>query len=140
MGGSNKGCWTIGEVEQLTGISKREIKYCIEQGLIRPERKSASGYWLYGEREVERLRMAVLCRRLDIPNPAIRELLSSPTVRWRPALERQILRLREQRSRTETRLDTAMWLLEHLSEPECVETALLRYREGLLRDAVPVEK
>ena len=33
---------TIGEVEKLTGIPKRKLKYFIEQGLVQPSQKSES--------------------------------------------------------------------------------------------------
>ena len=36
---------TIGEVERL--IPKRTIKYYVERGILVPDCKSVSGYWLY---------------------------------------------------------------------------------------------
>ena len=63
---------TIGEVEKLTGIPKRELKYFIEQRLLQPSQKSESGYWLYSGEDIKRARLAALCRELDIPVRAIR--------------------------------------------------------------------
>ena len=45
---------TIGEVEKLTGIPKRELKYFIEQRLVQPSQKSESGYWLYSNEDIDR--------------------------------------------------------------------------------------
>lgn len=47
MSGTNATGETIGEVERITGIPKRELKYYMEQGIMRPSQKSESGYWLY---------------------------------------------------------------------------------------------
>ena len=38
---------TIGEVEKLTGIPKRELKYYIEQDIMRPSQRTECGYWAY---------------------------------------------------------------------------------------------
>lgn len=65
MGSGKEMGKTIGEVERITEIPKREIKYCIEQRLICPGKKSESGYWLYDEQEIRKLQMVVLLRRLE---------------------------------------------------------------------------
>ena len=45
MGIARKNGRVIGEVAKLTGIPKRELKYYIEQNLIRPTQRTESGYW-----------------------------------------------------------------------------------------------
>ena len=95
---------TIGEVERLTGIPKRELKYFIEQRLVLPARKSESGYWLYSETDIQRVRLVSLCRELDFPVRTIRIILADPPRHWQRELERQIVRLRGKRDHTEIQL------------------------------------
>ncbi len=98
---------TIGEVEKLTGIPKRTLKYYIERGLLTPQRKSSSGYWLYSEEDIRRLRLIFLCRELEYSDSGIRTLLAAPEVRWQEELDRQIDLLLEQRGQTEEKLVAA---------------------------------
>lgn len=98
---------TIGEVERLTGIPKRTLKYYIERSILVPGCKSASGYWLYSDEDIEKLRLVVLCRELQYRDSEIRALLAAPQVRWQTVLDRQIDRLAQHRSRAEDRLLTA---------------------------------
>lgn len=58
MSGANAQEKTIGEVEKITNISKRGLKYFIEQDIIRPSQKSESGYWLYSEDGIRRVWLA----------------------------------------------------------------------------------
>ena len=99
---------TIGEVEKLTGIPKRMLKYYIERKIIVPECKSVSGYWLYTDEDVEKLRLVSLCREMQFPDSEIRTLIAAPTaVDWQAVVDRQIDRLAQRRSRAEDRLLTA---------------------------------
>ncbi len=69
MDGKNATGKTIGEVEKLTGIPKRELKYYIEQRIMRPSQRTDNGYWLYSEEDIQKARLASLCRSLDFPGP-----------------------------------------------------------------------
>ena len=98
---------TIGEVEKLTGISKRDLKYFMEQGLFQPSQKSESGYWLYSGEDIKKAQLAALCRELDIPVRTIRVILADPYHHWPQELERQIVQLTEKKARTEAQLARA---------------------------------
>ncbi len=50
----------INEVEALVGITKKNIRFYEEQGLLSPRRNSQNGYREYGEPEVELLRQIKL--------------------------------------------------------------------------------
>jgi DNA-binding transcriptional MerR regulator len=102
---------TIGEVEKLTEISKRDLKYFMEQGLFQPSQKSESGYWLYSGEDIKKAQLAALCRELDIPVRTIRVILADPYHHWQQELERQIIRLTEKKARTEAKLSRAEALL-----------------------------
>lgn len=120
---------TIGEVEKLTGISKRELKYYIEQRIMAPSQRTESGYWAYSEEDIQKARLAALCRSLDIPVKAIRTILSDPDSHWQKELERQIVLLEDKLERTEAQLCLAKRL-------ECagVWEALQIYRGSLEKE------
>lgn len=98
---------TIGEVEKLTGIPKRELKYFIEQRLVQPSQKSESGYWLHSNEDILNVQLASLCRELDFPVRSIRAILEAPSRHWQTELERQIVQLTEKKVRTEAQLARA---------------------------------
>ena len=57
----------INQVEELVGITKKNIRFYEEQGLVRPERDPSNGYREYTMRDVEQLRRVKLLRTLDVP-------------------------------------------------------------------------
>jgi len=65
----------INEVEALVGISRKNIRFYEEQGLLSPKRNSDNGYRDYGEAEVEALRRIKLLRKLGLPIEDIRRML-----------------------------------------------------------------
>lgn len=101
---------TVGEVERLTGIPKRKLKYFIEQNLLRPSQKSKSGYWLYTEEDIKKVRIIALCKALDYPDQAIRVILEDAPARWQEELEQQIVRLSNQKDGVEAKLFLAEFL------------------------------
>ena len=113
MNGTKATGKTIGEVEKITGIPKRELKYFIEQHIMQPSQKTESGYWAYGGEDIQRARLAALCRSLDLPVKAIRAILADPASHWQEELERQIVRLADRLDRTEAQLHLARRLQGH---------------------------
>ena len=66
----------INEMEALVGVTKKNIRFYEEQGLLSPRRNSENGYREYGEAEIETLRRIKLMRKLGVPIPEIRQMLS----------------------------------------------------------------
>ena len=66
----------INEVESLVGVTKKNIRFYEEQGLLSPRRNSANGYRDYGAAEVDALRRIKLMRKLGVPIPEIHQMLS----------------------------------------------------------------
>lgn len=64
----------INEVEQLVGITKRNIRFYEKEGLLAPGRNLDNGYREYGEKEVETLKQIKLLRKLDVPMEEIRRM------------------------------------------------------------------
>jgi len=112
---------TIGEVEKLTGIPKRKLKYMIERNLMRPSQRAEAGFWLYSEEDIQIVQTVVLFQHLDFTEKGIRALLATPSSQWPEALERQITHLTEKKDCVEDQLFLA---------------ELLRHRGCILSDAV----
>lgn len=65
----------INEVEAAVGVTKKNIRFYEEEGLIRPAREPGNGYRSYSQADVERLRRIKLLRKLDVPLAEIRRML-----------------------------------------------------------------
>jgi len=87
----------INEVEAQVGITKKNIRFYEEQGLLSPRRDSGNGYRDYGPEEVETLRRIKLLRKLGVPLEEIRRMQAGGTVG--DGMRRHLVTLeREQRS------------------------------------------
>ena len=64
----------INEVEAQVGITKKNIRFYEEQGLLSPRRNSENGYRDYGPEEVAVLRQIKLLRKLGVPLEEIRRM------------------------------------------------------------------
>ena len=66
----------INEVEALVGITKKNIRFYEEKGLLSPRRNSENGYRDYGDGEVKVLLQIKLLRKLGVPLEEIRRMQS----------------------------------------------------------------
>lgn len=100
----------INEVEALAGITKKNIRFYEEQGLLSPRRNPENGYRDYGDGEVQVLRQIKLLRKLDVPIDEIRLMLQgSHTVA--DGMRRHLISL----ERSQRNLRQAMELCQALS-------------------------
>lgn len=67
----------IGEVAAAVGLSLRTIRYYDETGLVTPTGRSAGGFRLYTESDIDRLRLVRDLKPLDLSIEEIRELLTT---------------------------------------------------------------
>ncbi len=65
----------INEVEALVGITKKNIRFYEEQGLLNPKRNIENSYRDYGDEEIHTLRRIKLMRKLGVPIEEIRLML-----------------------------------------------------------------
>ena len=65
----------INEVEALVNITKINIRFYEEQGLLSPQRNTENGYRNYNEEDVQTLRQIKLLRKLGVPIEEIRQML-----------------------------------------------------------------
>ncbi len=138
----------INEVETQVGITKKNIRFYEEQGLLSPRRNSENGYRDYGETEVAVLRQIKLMRKLGVPLEEIRRMQAGGTVadgmrRHLVTLEReqksleQSIQLCQSLKDREERLDSldAAALLEEMDRLEQTGTT---FQDKQKHDAKPV--
>ena len=90
---------TVNEVCRLAGISPRTLHYYDQKGLLPPAEISPSGYRLYNEESLSRLRTILLFKELDFSLKEIKDILDNPSFDRREALlqQRELLRCRKKR-------------------------------------------
>lgn len=66
----------IQELEKITSVSAKTIRYYEEIGLLPAPARGNNNYRQYDERDVERLRLVAGARRLDLSLEEIREILA----------------------------------------------------------------
>ena len=137
----------INEVEAQVGITKKNIRFYEEQGLLSPRRNSENGYRDYGEAEVTVLRQIKLMRKLGVPLEEIRKMQAGGTVadgmrrhlvtleRDRHSLEQSILLCQSLKDREE-RLD-ALDAAALLEEMEQLEQRGTTFQDKQKNDAKP---
>lgn len=57
----------INKVEELVGITKKNIRFYEEKGLLNPARNTENGYREYSDEDVDTLRKIKLFRQLSVP-------------------------------------------------------------------------
>lgn len=92
----------INEVEQQVGITKKNIRFYEQQGLLQPQRNLENGYREYGEADVNELKKIKLLRKLSLPIEEIRKIQRGDLL-LADALQRQLIVLeREKINLTQT--------------------------------------
>jgi len=69
---------TVSTLARRCGVSRTAVLYYESVGLLRPTTRSAANYRVYGDRELERLRMIRVYRATGIAVRDIRALLDRP--------------------------------------------------------------
>jgi MerR family transcriptional regulator, copper efflux regulator len=79
----------IGEVADAVGLSLRTIRYYEEAELVLPSGRSAGGFRLYTDSDIERLRLVKQLKPLDLTIEEMRDLLSVRDQLANPKLSRR---------------------------------------------------
>ena len=121
------------EVEALVGITKKNIRFYEEQGLLSPKRNSENSYREYGEEEVQTLRRIKLLRKLGVPIEEIRQMfIGTHTVA--DGMRRHLISLERERRN----LDQSITLCQELQSMDIPINAL--DTEGVLAQMEEMEK
>ena len=96
--------WKVGQLAVSTGLTVRTLHHYDHLGLVRPSQRTAAGYRLYGESDVERLYQVLALRQLGLPLDAIGDVLDGALSidalleRHRAYLDRQLIAIRTLRA------------------------------------------
>lgn len=104
----------INEVEQQVGITKKNIRFYEQQGLLSPKRNLENGYRDYAEEDVTELKKIKMLRKLSLPLEEIRQIQQGGLV-LSDALQRQVILLERERAS----LEETTRLCRLLSEEQC---------------------
>ena len=69
----------IKEAEKLTGISKRNIRFYEQKGMLHPARNQDNDYRDYSSQDIERLKLIRALRMVDMPLEEIQKVLDGKT-------------------------------------------------------------
>lgn len=123
----------INEVERQAGITKRNIRFYEQQGLLSPKRNRENGYREYTEEEVNELKKIKFLRKLSLPIEEIRKIQAGEIL-LEDAMQRQVIVL----EREKTNLEEMSRLCRSLGEERCQYYALSP--EQYLERMVEMEK
>lgn len=104
----------INEVERQVGITKKNIRFYEQQGLLSPKRNLENGYREYAECDVNELKKIKLLRKLSLPIEEIRKIQRGDLL-LEDALQRQLIVL----EREKVNLDQTSGLCRSLMEEKC---------------------
>ena len=113
----------INEVEAQVGITKKNIRFYEEQGLLSPRRNSENGYRDYGEAEVAVLRQIKLMRKLGVPLEEIRRMQAGGTVA--DGMRRHLVTLERERKSLEQSIQLCQSLKDREERLEVLDAAAL---------------
>ena len=86
---------SINQVEKVTGVSKRNIRFYEKEGLLLPKRNKENGYRVYDGSDIWRIKVIKILRMLDMPLEEIQcvlegdRLLSEAIAEQQAVLERK---------------------------------------------------
>ena len=92
---------TVKKVCETAKISVRTLHHYDNIGLLKPSRISDSGYRLYDEDALEKLKTILIFKELDFPLKEIKEILNNKNFDKKAAVEQQIVLLKMRKERIE---------------------------------------
>ncbi|MBQ9165629.1 MAG: MerR family transcriptional regulator [Oscillospiraceae bacterium] len=81
--------FSVGEAQEMTGISRQNIRFYEKQGLIKPQRNPSNDYREYTEEDLRTLKVIRMLRMLDMPIEDIRCVLEGSLPLCQAAREQQ---------------------------------------------------
>lgn len=101
----------INEVEQKVGITKKNIRFYEQEGLLKPDRNAQNGYREYSEEDLLLLQKIKLLRKLSIPIEEIRKIKTG-VLTMEDALRRHHIFLEREEKNIEEMLLFCQMLME----------------------------
>ncbi len=85
------------QVEELTGITRQNIRYYERQGLLEPARDTGNAYRDYSEEDIRRLKLIKMLRMLDMPLKEIEQVLNGNLLLKDAVIKQQETLLQQQK-------------------------------------------
>lgn len=105
--------YTIGQLAELAGVSRRTLRYYDQIGLLEPKKLSSSGYRLYGTEEVDLLQQILFFRAVDMSLSEIKNIISESDYNPDEVLRRHLERLETSRERLDGLIESLKKTLSH---------------------------
>lgn len=93
--------YTVNKLAEISGVTKRTLRYYDEIGLLAPTRINTSGYRIYGKKEIDRLQQILFYRTMGVSLDTIKQIMSSESYDALKALKTHRNKLLEQRAQLE---------------------------------------
>jgi DNA-binding transcriptional MerR regulator len=84
---------TVTHLARACGLSRSTVLYYESMGLLKPGRRSAGNYRIYGDRDLERLRQVCIYRSAGVKLGDIRSILDRPRSDAAGVLRRRLVEL-----------------------------------------------
>ncbi|NLC68866.1 MAG: MerR family transcriptional regulator [Clostridiaceae bacterium] len=81
--------YTVKQVSEITGVTKRTLRFYDKIGLLRPAGMTEAGYRLYDDNNLELLQQIMFLRELDFSLKQIKDIVTSSQYDRKQALIRQ---------------------------------------------------
>lgn len=104
---------TVTSLAKACGLSRSTVLYYESIGLLKPARRSAGNYRVYGPRELELLRRICLYRQSGLELADIRDLLAAPRSNAAAVLQRRLAALGAEIERLREHQQAIARLLKH---------------------------
>lgn len=121
--------YTVHQLAKLAGITTRTLRWYDKINLLSPQKRSESGYRMYGEEQVNRLQEILLCRDMGIALKDIPPLLSQNEQQRQQILKEHLARLRKEEQRLQKLIQTVEQTIQ--SEQGGIEMQDWKKFEGL---------
>lgn len=112
----------IGEIAEKTGLSISNIRFYEKKGLIGPNREEDSKYRNYTEADLERLKLIILYRKMDISVEVIGKILENE-ISVEDVLEQQLIDLKIKQQMLQSSID----LCQKIIDDQAFETVDVNY-------------
>lgn len=113
------------QVEELTGMSRQNIRYYERMGLLEPAREDGNAYRDYSEEDIRRLKLIKMLRMLDMPLKDIESIINGE-VSLKEAVKQQKEKLQSQQKQLQAAIEVCTSIGRDKSERVDVDGYLSR--------------
>lgn len=113
------------QVEELTGISRQNMRYYERMGLLEPNRETGNAYRDYSEEDIRRLKLIKMLRMLDMPLKEIEAVLKEEQS-LKEAAARQQEQLQKQQRQLQAAIEVCTSIYKEKTESVDVDSYLER--------------